>query len=200
MGWQEWSGRGWFQANGPSGRCSWRRAIIPVKVQGEGENYVRGRKQREEGEIRGGGEGPGLMHWRCSGEAVVGWWCSGRGSREEEVQHEEFKVQRRRGRTVAGWLPLGEEELGLLACGQRREATWMQNQRWLVSKKRDDGHGPVAAARGMVKTREIWCKGLAPLGDGWQRNGIERRLGATGEQGGSPPLDRAREAGRSGSA
>ena len=43
----------------------------------------------------------------------------------------------------------------------------MQNQLWLVSKKRDDGHGPVAAARGMVKAREIWREGLAPLGDGW---------------------------------
>ena len=32
--------------NGVCGRCSLRRAMAPVKVQREGENYVRGRNNR----------------------------------------------------------------------------------------------------------------------------------------------------------
>ena len=55
------------------------------------------------------------------------------------------------------------------------------DQRRLVSKKRGDGQGPVAAARAMEEVREIGARGLAPSGIGWQRLGIERRLGATGE-------------------
>ena len=64
-----WSRDEAAKAGGPSGRCSWRRAIVPVKVQREGENCVRGRKQREEGRIRGGGEGPGLMDLAPSGDS-----------------------------------------------------------------------------------------------------------------------------------
>ena len=64
-----WSRDEAAKAAGPSERCSWRRAIVPVKVQREGENCLRGRKQKEEGQIRGGDEGLGLMDLVPSGDS-----------------------------------------------------------------------------------------------------------------------------------
>ena len=57
--------------------------MVPVKVQREGENCLRGRKQKEEGQIRGGDEGLGLMDLVPSGDSGDLPAGGGAGRREE---------------------------------------------------------------------------------------------------------------------
>ncbi|KAF7042447.1 hypothetical protein CFC21_052050 [Triticum aestivum] len=79
---------------GPGGsrrRAKWalllsaRHGSCPATVQREGEKRVKGRKkQREEGELRGGGEGPGMI--AAAELAVVDGCTSGSGHGEGWIE------------------------------------------------------------------------------------------------------------------
>ena len=73
--------------------------------------------------MRGGGEGPGLMQRCCSSEAVVGWWCSGRGSREEEARGTGTGL-RKEAAACCGWAAAeikGVGRAGLDLAGEENE-------------------------------------------------------------------------------